>query len=244
MKKAIGNTMLCEQLPLAIYHRPVNFDNYYVYEGNREAVGALQCLLSPDTDNFIYLWGAPGAGVSHLLQSFQQELTQLRQTSSQYLSLGTSIELDPQPLFERLEQLDIVCIDDIHLIQHSPTWQIALFHLFNRFHDQQKKIVFGSNVTPRQLVIDLADLQSRLCSATVFQLQQMEDEHKAAALQLRARSYGLTLTDDVVRYILCHSARDTKQLFKLLKELNKESLAKQRKLTIPFVKRVLENNNG
>ena len=239
MKKGTSGLMLSEQLPLAIYHYPMTFDNYYIYHGNREAVDALQGLLLPNADNFVYLWGVPGAGVSHLLQSFQQELAQSRQVNSRYLSLQTLIELDPQSLFEHLEQLNVICIDDIHLIQNRPTWQVALFHLFNRFHDQQKKIVFGSNFAPRQLAISLADLQSRLCSATVFQLQQMEDEHKAAALQLRASSYGLTLTDDVVQYILRHSARDTKRLFRLLKELNKESLAKQRKLTIPFVKKIL-----
>ena len=243
MKSATGGSTLFEQLPLAIYRHGVTFDNYYIYQGNREAVSALRSLLLPNADNFIYLWGAPGVGVSHLLQSFQQELAQLRQVSSQYLSLRTSIECDPQPLFESLGQLDIVCIDDIHLIEAQPAWQVALFHLFNRFHDQQKKIVFGSNLAPRQLVISLADLKSRLSSATVFHLHKMKDEHKAAALKLRASSYGLTLADEVVKYILRHSARDTKQLFELLKELDRESLAKQRKLTIPFIKHILKQPN-
>ena len=231
--------MPIEQLPLAIYHRPLTFDNYYIYPGNREAVSALQNLLLPNTDNFVYVWGTAGSGVSHLLQSFQQGLTQFPQVNSQYIPLKTSIESDPKQLFSHLEQLDVVCIDDIHLIQAQAGWQTMLFHLFNHFYEQQKKIVFGSHFSPRQLVISLADLQSRLSSATVFHLQQMTDQDKAAALQLHASGYGLTLTDDVVNYILSHSARDTANLFGLLKKLNKESLAKQRRLTIPFVKNIL-----
>ena len=242
MKQEAGALMPLEQLPLAIHSDLAVFDNYYVHCGNSEAVAALQCLLSADAqDNVMFLWGSPGAGVTHLLQSFQQKLIQTAQFRSHYVSLQNVITHDPRSLFEPLRKLDIVCIDDVHLIQDEPVWQLALFNLFNQFYDQQKKIVFGSSLAPRQLLISLADLQSRLCSATVFHLHQMRDEHKMAALQLRANSYGLILTDDVANYILCHSARDTKKLFVLLQKLDKASLVEQRKLTIPFVKKVLKD---
>ena len=243
MKQEAGVLMPLEQLPLAICPDLAVFDNYYVHRGNREAVAALQRLLSADAeDNVLFLWGSPGAGVTHLLQSFQQELIQTAQLSSQYLSLQNMVALDPRSLFEPLRKLDIICIDDIHLIQGEPEWQLALFNLFNQFYDQQKKIVFGGSLAPRQLLISLADLQSRLCSATVFQLHQMQDEHKMAALKLRADSYGLILTDDAANYIIRHSARDTKKLFALLQKLDRASLVEQRKLTIPFVKKILNNS--
>ena len=242
VKQETGALMPLEQLPLVVYSDLAAFDNYYVHRGNREAVAALQRLLSVDAeDKVLFLWGSPGTGVTHLLQSFQQELIQTTRFSSQYLSLQQVITLDPRSLFESLKKLDIICIDDVHLIQNEPVWQLALFNLFNQFYDQQKKIVFGSALAPRQLVISLADLQSRLCSATVFQLHQMRDEHKVAALQLRANSYGLILTDEVANYILSHSARDTKKLFALLQKLDRASLVEQRKLTIPFVKKILKD---
>ena len=241
MKKVVDSSIISDQLPLPIYQYPMTFDNYYLHQGNREAVTALRNTLSPEADSFIYLWGVSGSGISHLLQSFQRELAQSGQISSCYLSLHTVIEYDPQSVFEPLAPLDIVCIDDLHLIEGRPDWQLALFHAFNRCYDQCKKMIFGANTAPRQLTISLADLQSRLCSATIFQLHPMEDKHKAIALQLQASSCGLVLTDQVAGYILRHSARDTRNLFHLLQQLNRESLAKQRKLTIPFVKNILEN---
>jgi len=49
----------------------------------------------------------------------------------------------------------------------------------------------------------------------------------------------LELTDEVAQYILHRAPRDMKELFLTLKRLDHVSLAEQRRLTIPFVKQVL-----
>ena len=81
--------------------------------------------------------------------------------------------------------------------------------------------------------------QSRLSLALVFQLQQLSDEDKLRALQLRASRRGLNLPDDVGRFILTRGARSMSALFDLLDRLDQASLQAQRKLTIPFLKEIL-----
>jgi DnaA family protein len=56
---------------------------------------------------------------------------------------------------------------------------------------------------------------------------------------MRAETRGMHLPDDVGRYILTHYSRHMGALFAALDELDKATLAAQRKLTIPFVKDVL-----
>ena len=85
----------------------------------------------------------------------------------------------------------------------------------------------------------LADLASRLRSGVVMQVAGMTDFEKQAALQLRAAARGLELGDEVAQYILHRAPRDTNELFYYLNRLDDASLAEQRRLTIPFVKRVL-----
>jgi len=74
-----------------------------------------------------------------------------------------------------------------------------------------------------------------------FHLQALDDAQRVAALQLRARHRGLDLPDESVRYLLTRSKRDMRSLYELLDKLDLEALRAQRRLTIPFVKSVLEN---
>ena len=87
--------------------------------------------------------------------------------------------------------------------------------------------------------IKLADLQSRLSLALVFQLHDLSDEDKLRALQLRASRRGLQLSDEAGRYILTRGERTMSKLFAHLECLDQASLQAQRKLTIPFIKATL-----
>jgi DnaA family protein len=70
-------------------------------------------------------------------------------------------------------------------------------------------------------------------------VHNLSDEDKQQALQMRARARGLELGDEVAQYIIQRLPRDTNELFWQLQRLDHASLAEQRKLTIPFVKKVL-----
>jgi DnaA family protein len=69
----------------------------------------------------------------------------------------------------------------------------------------------------------------------------MSDEDCKSALQLRANQRGLILPDDTVNYMLTHKQRDMKILYDFLDKLDTESLAAKRKLTVPFLKSVMND---
>lgn len=148
--------------------------------------------------------------------------------------------MDPVVLLDGLEQLDLVCIDDLHLLEGQPEWQTAMFHLYNRVRDSGRQLLLGARKSPRGMDISLADLLSRLQWSLVFQLQPMNDRDKVAALRRRSRLRGFDLPEDVAQYILHRAPRDTRALFLLLEQLDRASLMAQRKITIPFVKQVLD----
>jgi DnaA family protein len=95
-------------------------------------------------------------------------------------------------------------------------------------------------MSARECPVVLPDLQSRLARLPVFQVQALGDDERVAALQLRAQHRGLDLPDDTARYLLKRSRRDMASLYALLDKLDLEALRAQRRLTIPFVKGVLE----
>ena len=60
------------------------------------------------------------------------------------------------------------------------------------------------------------------------------------ALRQRARLRGLELGDEVMAYLSKHLARDTHSLFRFLDRLDQASLAAKRRLTVPFVRELLD----
>jgi DnaA-homolog protein len=86
----------------------------------------------------------------------------------------------------------------------------------------------------------LPDLASRLTWGMTFQLHALNDMQKIAALQLRARSRGIELPDEVAQYLIKQVPRDMHTLFAVLERLDEVSLQQQRRLTIPFVKEWLD----
>jgi DnaA family protein len=88
--------------------------------------------------------------------------------------------------------------------------------------------------------VQLADLRSRLAWGPVFQLQSLSDVEKYEALRIRANLRGLELPRNVAEYLMRHYPRDLFGLFERLEALDTAAMAMQRRLTIPFVKSVLE----
>jgi DnaA family protein len=90
------------------------------------------------------------------------------------------------------------------------------------------------------LAVSLADLRSRLAGGLVLQLRPLRDEEKAEVMRLQARQRGMEMPEELAAYLLRRCPRDMTALFALVEVLDQASLAAQRKLTIPFVKEVLE----
>ena len=133
-----------------------------------------------------------------------------------------------------------MCIDNIDAAATNPDWEAALFALCNQLTDVGGSLVVAAASTPRQSGFLLADLESRMSRLPVFHLEPLAETDRVKALQLRARHRGLDLPDDTAKYILARSRRDMASLYAALDRLDTEALKAQRRLTIPFVRDVLD----
>ena len=215
------------------------FANYYP-GANAVTLGYVEHACEVEDqwmDGVLYIWGASGVGRSHLLQAACLRVEE-RGGRALYLPLADLAEHGPQ-LLDNVEFCDLVCLDDIQAVLGQAHWEEALFHAFNRMLDAGKQLLIAADASPRKLPIKLADLQSRLSLALVFQLHELSDDDKLRALQLRASRRGLQLPDDVGRFLLARSVRSMTVLFDTLEQLDTASLQAQRKLTIPFLKEAL-----
>jgi len=184
---------------------------------------------------FVYVWGRPGTGRSHLLEAACHEARVHHQPA---IYLSRLDRYDPEILRD-LEHKELVCLDDVQKVVGNANWELALFHLINGIRDHRKRLILAANIRPGNLPVKLDDLRSRLLSAVSIETNHLSDEQKLEALQLRAENLGFELNDEVGRFILGRTDRRMSNLIDLLRRLEVETLAHQKKLTIPFVKQTL-----
>jgi DnaA family protein len=230
-----------QQLSLGVsLNDDATFENFYapLATPNAQIVAALRQQIETANEPFIYLWGGGGCGLTHLLQAACHHAQTLGK-SFQYFPLRDLIGYAPHELFAGLESLDFVCLDGLDLVIDRPDWELALFNLFNALREAGKLLLIAAVQGPQELPVKLPDLRSRLQWGVTFHVHTLDDEQKQQALQFRARARGLELNDEVATYIIQRLPRDMNELFWQLNRLDHASLAEQRKLTIPFVKKVL-----
>ena len=210
----------------------------FIVGANQTLFDCLQTFVDAKSEHFIYLWGDSGAGCSHLLQACCHAV-QAHEQASLYLDLSKHAELSPSVL-GGMEHMALVAFDHIDAVVGMKDWEEALFHFYNRARDCGLRLIVAATVPPKQLPCVLADLQSRLSWGLTFKCVGLSDEEKLMALVHRAKRRGMHLSTEVGNYLLHHYSRDMESLIAVLDQLDNASLKAQRRLTIPFVKLVLQ----
>lgn len=228
---------MVSQLSLNIQLRDDSVLESFYAGDNTQALQAIMALSRGVGESFVYCWGPTGVGRTHLLQAACHAAVEAG-IAAAYVPLSESNSLDAA-LLQGLDTLSLVCIDDIDKIAGKPTWEEALFHLFNRIRAANGRLLISADASPLHIALTLPDLKSRLAWGVVYQLYELTDEQKWQALALRARCRGLELNKTVSQFLLSRCSRNMAQLFQYLEQLDSASLAEQRRLTIPFVKHVL-----
>ncbi len=220
-------------LPLRLADHAV-FDSFLAYD-NEILVATLGEIASGQEEHGCWLWGAPGIGKTHLLQATCDRAGD----SSVYVPLAMFVSAGPA-ILDGLAGRRVVCIDDVDAVAGEADWEAGLFDLCNQVIDARGQLVVAARGAPRECAFELEDLRSRLSRLPIFHLRSLDDEQRVAALQLRARHRGFELPGETARYLLKRSKRDMVSLFDVLDKLDLESLRAQRRLTIPFVRDVLQ----
>lgn len=211
------------------------FENFFVAERNQHV---FTCLADPSAQQqFVTIWGAQDAGLTHLLQAACQQRS-LQHRNALYFSMRDKANLHPD-ILDGVHTLSLVCLDNVEHLAGDLLWEAALFTAFNSIKDSNTQLLLAANSAPAAWPIELPDLRSRLQSCLVFQVSELNDAEKIQALQLRAKNRGIQLNDAVAEYILQRADRRLRGLMQILDQLDASSLAHQRKLTIPLVKATL-----
>ncbi|MFZ5561006.1 MAG: DnaA regulatory inactivator Hda [Pseudomonadota bacterium] len=227
-----------EQLLLNLRPRPDARLADFAAPAYEELLGAAQHVLARP-GSLLYVHGEPGQGRSHLLAALCGE-AERQGLGAVLLPLAELYREDPD-LLAGLEGQGLIAFDDVGAIAGRAAWEEALFHFFNRARASAGcRLVFSAAFLPAQCGFRLPDLVSRLALAPAWVLALPDDESRQALVEGAARRRDLDLEEEVVRYLVARGPREPGRLLALVALLDQHSLMAGRRLTIPFVRQVLE----
>jgi chromosomal replication initiator protein len=184
------------------------FDNFVVGPCNRFAhAAALGSAEAPGKAyNPFFLHGSVGLGKTHLLQSLCWAILD-RNPKARILFLScetfvnhfiNSLENGDIAKFRnKYRNVDVLVVDDIHLLANKDRTQEEFFHTFNTLYQSGKQIVLSSDSPPK----DIPSLQERLVSrfkwGLVTEIEPPCFETRMAILKRKSRERGRELSDDI-----------------------------------------------
>lgn len=227
-----------KQLPLGVRRPDHSVFANFLAGPNSLVVKELRALPDSGGSTSVWLWGAPASGKTHLLQAVCSDAGGAGRRAA-YFPLALRPQFSPVALVG-CEELDVVCIDDAERAAGDPDWERALFNLYNGMLERQHHLLFAAQSPPAALPWSLADLRSRLSSGLVLQVRALSEGEQIAALKLHAGARGLELPEETAGYLMKRFPRDLKTLCALLDTLDAAALAAQRRLTVPFIRQVID----
>jgi chromosomal replication initiator protein len=193
-------------------HPDYTFQNFVVGPSNRFAHAAAVAVAEAPGRQFnpFFLHGSVGLGKTHLLQAMCHQITTTHPGSKMlYLSCETftnhfieALENGDLSAFRlKYRNVDVLLVDDIHLLANKERTQEEFFHTFNTLYTLGRQIVLSSDAPPK----DIPTLQERLVSrfrmGLVLEIATPDYETRVTILKKKARARGSELPDDVARYL-------------------------------------------
>jgi DnaA family protein len=227
------------QLPLALrWPGHQRFDAFRAGD-NAVAVELLRAAACEESPSAVYVAGPKGSGRTHLLIAACASANEAGR-SAQYLPLASRLDDDPPRAIRAFGGSAVLAIDDADAIAGDAAAEHALFDLYNRCRAEGATLLFAARVPPSQAGFGLPDLVSRLSSCAQVALKPLTEVERRELLRERAQARGIELDDAVVDWLFAREKRDIASLVGVLDRIDSASLAAQRRVTVPFLRKLLE----
>ncbi len=230
------------------------FDNFIIGPFNENAYAASQAVLkNPGLSyNPLFIHGNTGYGKTHLIQALGNHLkkaftdikvhyTTSERFTSDYIASMQGSRINQ--FKEKYRKYDVLIMDDIQFLSKKEATQNELFHLFNILHENNKQIIFSSDMHPN-LIPDVADrLKSRFNQGIIIDIQAPDHESRAQIIKAKARSLSVVLSEEIITYLADVVEGNIRELEGAVNTLLCQSQLRNRDLTILDIKNLIKTTS-
>ena len=230
------------------------FENFVIGESNRHAYAtctAVADLPSQDALNPLFLYGGPGLGKTHLIQSIAHFILQhnpsmnvLYASSERFTNdIITAIQNNKTEEFrQKYRQVDVLIIDDIQEIIGRERTQQEFFNTFNFLYEAKKQIIISSDRPPKEIKELNERLRSRFEWGVPIDIQAPDYETRMAILRNKAEKGGMNnIPEEILVYIAENIVSNVRELEGALNKLSVYSKLSNEDITLDLTKETLKD---
>ena len=207
-----------------------SFENFVIGPTNKFAhAAALNITKNPGhLYNPLFIYGHSGLGKTHLLCAIQKRILENNPNANIIYTSGElftnemihylSIK-NMQSFHERYRNVDVLLIDDVQFIAKTTTTQEEFFHTFDYLVQQGNQVVLTSDRPPKEMPTLDERLRSRFENGLMCDIQPPSIETRMAIIKVKSEERGISLPDDVIRYIAENIKKNIRQLEGIVKKL-------------------------
>jgi chromosomal replication initiation ATPase DnaA len=218
------------QLPLELGHRAsYGGEDFLVAPCNEAAVAWLDRW--PDWPGpGLAIHGPAGCGKTHIAHVFQAgaEARLLRPADLQQASLAALIEGYR------------ACVLD----EAPPVPERPLLHLFNALAEKGGHLLIVSRLPPARWGLGLPDLASRLSALPAVRIDPPDDSLVEALLVKLFADRQIIVAPGVVAFLTARLERSFDALLRAVDHLDRESLARHRRVSLPLAREIVEREGA
>ncbi len=194
------------------YRRCPTLGEFIVGKSNRIAFEAIRRVVQDPTQSLpTFLHGTCGVGKTHLLRAAADQYrkshpgARVRYTTGEAFTneyAGSVRKNEVDAFKKKYRKLDLLCIDDIHLMGGKSGTQTELLQVFNTLSLAGSQIMLASDAHPREIKRFNEALVSRFASGVVVRIDTPDAELARKLVIQQAGKVGLRLDDAGISTIL------------------------------------------
>ena len=196
----------------------------------------LKSILDDNNKTQVFIDDNGSNGKSFLLQALCNDFSDSKK-STIYIPMQKVINLSPS-ILSGVSELDLICIDDVDLINNQKEWEIALFNLINECYEKECFLLLSGSINKLEAIPDLI---SRIKRMEVLRLKAIDDEELFEASKTILTNLNIAISEKNLNYLINHSKRDLKTIFQILSQLEKESLERKKSIGLNLIKEVIQS---
>jgi len=227
------------QLALQIQiNERASLDNFFISKNNNKAIQILKNILERSNNGAqIFIDDSGSNGKSYLLQAICNDFSNSN-NSTIYVPMQKAINLEPS-ILEGINELNLICLDDIDLISNQRDWELALFNLINECYEKDCFLLLSGSIDKLEVIPDLI---SRIKKMEILRLKAIDDDELLRATQSISKNLNIEISDKNMNYLINNSRRDIKTVFGTLSQLEKESLERKKSIGLNLIKEVIQSS--
>lgn len=232
------------------------FDTFVVGSNNNLAHAASLAVAESPAEiyNPLFIYGGVGLGKTHLMHSIAHFI--LDQNPDAKVLYVTS-EVFTNELIESIRNradtnsvaefrkkyrnIDVLLIDDIQFIIGKESTQEEFFHTFNALHESKKQIIISSDKPPKDIETLEERLRSRFEWGLTVDIQSPDYETRMAILKKKEELDGLSIDDEVMKYIATNVKSNIRELEGALTQIVARSRLINKKVDVALAEEALKD---